>query len=553
MPLSALNPYLTKLLIDDAYAKKNLKLFLILALIGAVIFLINGAITALGGYLSRRLVLKVQFDITKKIYEHIQGLGMDFFKEKSSSEYVYKINTDISLISSFTCDSFAKIISLIPHILLILAIVTYLNWKMALLALLIAPLGYLQQYFFTSKIKVYTQNAIKKSQSAFDRLYEALTHILLVKAFRKEEREIATFNENFSARFKIELQKSRLSHISNFSSGITGKLTAGIVALYGGLQIIRGDMTLGGLTAVMIYIAQLSGLLSSAGSFYQAAAITSVSASRINEILDEKPKLLENKDALGCDILQGKIDFNKVSFAYKDKDYILKDITFTISANSKIALVGRSGCGKTTLLYILLRLYGPSGGIICIDGVNIKDIKSGSLAKNISIALQEAFLFNDTIENNILYGAARKASTKDVLKAAELTQAHEFIKDLPKGYAASMGEMACKLSEGQKQRIALARAVINRPKILILDEAMSSLDSETENKIMRNLKNEFKDSTLIVVSHRLSAVKQMDKVYFLNEGILEIATHQEFLNNNADYIELFAGQIEQEANESKTV
>ena len=230
----------------------------------------------------------------------------------------------------------------------------------------------------------------------------------------------------------------------------------------------------------------------------------------------------------------------------KSDEFIVKGMNFSIKPSSKIALVGPSGCGKTTLLALILRLYEPKEGAILIDDLDIRDMKLKSLKTQIGIALQEPFLWNDTVANNILYGA-EGAGREDLVKAAEIAEAHNFVSNLPKQYDSIIGEAACRISEGQKQRIAIARAVIGRPKILMLDEAMCSLDSETEDKIVDNIRREFENSTIIIVSHRLSTVRKMDCVYFLEgPGRMNIGTHDSLLTQNQKYRDLFASQIEKQ-------
>jgi ABC-type multidrug transport system fused ATPase/permease subunit len=222
-------------------------------------------------------------------------------------------------------------------------------------------------------------------------------------------------------------------------------------------------------------------------------------------------------DAIDHRILQGKIEFKDIVFGYSKGKPILRNITFSIAPTSKIVIVGPSGCGKTTLLSLMLRLYDVENGVILMDGMDIKKIKMKSLKEQIGIALQESFLWNDTVANNISYGA-EGAGEDDIIRAAKIAEAHNFILGLPKQYDSVVGEDACKISEGQKQRIAIARALIKRPKIIILDEALSSVDMETEEKIIANMRLEFKDSTVIVVSHRPSTMSKMDTVYSLEDG-----------------------------------
>jgi len=544
LPLSLLNPYLTKLVIDKAYGNRDLKLFLILAIIGGSIFIFNGLINSLSSYLSQRINHHVLFDITRDLFKHLQHLSLSFFKNRSTGEHIYRINADTASVSRFVCNTIPRIVELFPRFLFIIVIVFYLNWKLALLTVILVPIGYIHTYIFGRWLKEITRCMIDKTQNIFRRLHEVFVHIHLVKALGKENYEIKRFEETLTKRLDFELKNERLTNITAFSEAVLNKMLSGIIALYGGYQVIKGTMTLGSLTAIMIYLTQFMGLLNSIGKFYQNIIVNSVSCQRLVEILDVEPGIMDKEGAVDYRNLERGIEFRDASFLYERDKFILKDINFLIKQGSKIALVGPSGCGKTTLLTLLLRLYELIKGSILIDDFDIKDIKLESLKSQIGIALQEPFLWNDTIANNILYGA-ENATYEDMIKSAKLAEAHNFIMELPKKYDSIIGEMGCAISEGQKQRIAIARAIIKKPRLLILDEAMSSVDSETEEKIVDNMKRDFKDSTIVIVSHRLSTVKKMDLVYFLESpSNMKVGTHQELMEKSPKYKELFASQIE---------
>ena len=545
-PLGLLNPYLTKLVIDKAYANKDLKLFLILAVIGGSIFVFNGLMYSLNTYLSRRINRCVSFDMAKDIFRHLQSLPLSFFDNEYTSDHIYRISSDVGSVSNFVCDTIPQIIILLPRLLFILVIIFCLNWRLALFAFILVPIAHIRAYLFGKWLRVMTHRVIERSQDIFRELYEVFAHMHLVKAFGKEDYEVKKYEENLSKAIDFEIKNSKLSSISNFSSAVLDRVITGIIALYGGYQIIKGTMTLGSLTAVMIYSTQAVGLINLIGGFYETISINSVSRQRLAEILDIKPQIKDKEGAVTFQILQGRIEFRNVYFGYKEDEPVLKGLNFSIPPDSKIALVGASGCGKTTLLSLLLRLYEPTQGSILVDDVDIRDIKLESLKAQIGIALQEPFLLNDSIKNNILY-AKENASNDEVMEAAHIAEAHNFILSFPEKYDTQIGENACKISEGQKQRIAIARAVVKRPKILILDEGMSSLDSQTEENIIDNLRNEFRQSTLIVVSHRFSTVQKMDLVYFLgNPSHIEIGTHEKLIERSQKYRGLFASQIEPE-------
>lgn len=542
-PLALLNPYLTKLIIDKAYGNRDLKLFFILAIIGGGIFIFNGLINSLSGYLSQRISRNVRFDMTNDLFKHLQSLSLSFFQNRSSGEHMYRISSDVSMVSGFICNAVPQVILLFPRLLFILAIVFYLNWRLALLASLLVPISFLHPYFFAKWLREVARRMIEKSQDIFKGLHEVFSHMHLVKAFGKEYYEIKRFKQTLSRRMDFELKNARLSNVKSFSASILNKIISGSIAFYGGYLVIKGSMTLGSFTAVMIYLTQLTGLIQSIGNFYETVIVNSVSRERLRQIFNIEPQIQDSQDSIDYRISEGRIEFQGVWFGYKEDEFILEGISFSLEPASKIGLVGPSGRGKTTLLSLILRLYDVGRGSISIDGWDIKNIKLKSLKEQIGIALQEPVLWDDTIGFNILYGG-ENTSKEEMVKAAKIAEADEFILDLPQQYNFLIGEMACKISEGQKQRIAIARAVIKKPKILILDEALSSLDSETEDKIIDNITREFKESTVIVVSHRLSTARKMDLIYFLeSQTKMDIGRHEELMKRNPKYSQLFASQI----------
>ena len=535
-------PYLSKLVVDKAILNKELRTFILLGLIGTAVFIINGLIKAMASFLKKGVYLRVKFDLNKKVFGHLQKLPLGFFQNKSTGEHMFKIDYDVEQVTDLVSSVPEQLVSIFPRLFFILAIIFYLDWQMAIFSLVLAPILYLPIYYFTSRMRRVWEELTSNSQNIFKRLEEIFSHIYLVKAFGKEKKEISNYLTALIANIKINLKNVRLEVISNFTGGSFNRVIIGLITLFGGYQVIRGRITAGTLTAIIIYLTQLIGLQGSIGLFFQRIAMGQVSCKRLDEVLEKEPEVGELSGGQKKIILkQPRIEFKGASFGYRPKEYILKDLNFCIEKGFT-ALTGPSGCGKTTIVNLILRLYDPWQGQIFIDGYNIRDLKSSFLKEQIGVALQGPFLWNDTIENNIRY-ARENASKQEIIEAAGLTGLDEFVEDLPQGYQTLIGENACKLSEGQKQKIAIARALIKRPKILILDEAMSSMDSASEEKVLLNIKQSQKDLILIVVSHRLSTVRSADLVYFLlSADEMIIDRPESFLENNGQFIELFAGQ-----------
>ncbi|MBL7131044.1 MAG: ABC transporter ATP-binding protein [Candidatus Omnitrophica bacterium] len=540
--LGLINPYLTKLVIDKGIINKDLKAFVILVLIGAGIFILNGAVEGLKQFLGKYIRHKVNFGLNKQVFKHLEGLSLNYFQDKSTGEHLYKIGYDLERVTDFISTTPPQAITLFPKLLLTLGIVFYLNWRITLLSLVLAPFLYLPTYYFTRRMRKVWQALIEHSQDIFKSLQETFSHVQLVKVFGKEAASVNDYLKRLIVNIRLRIKNIRLEIFSGFASNAATRIILGVITFYGGYQVIKGEMTLGTLTAIMVYLRQLVGLQGNFAHFFQTVALGLISCQRVACVLDEKTKVVQARYAKELRLQKGQIVFQDVSFAYRAGEPVFEKLKFTIEGESHIALVGPSGCGKTTLLNLILRLYEPSSGDILIDGQRIKELSFSSLKGQIGMALQEPFLLNDTVRRNIAY-AVDGVDDKEIIEAARICGVDEFVRHLSKGYQTIIGENACKLSEGQKQKIAIARALVKKPKILILDEAFSSMDSASEEGIIRNIKENFKHITLIVVSHRLSTVLNADLVYFLNRpDRLIIGKAEELLRKDEEFSVLFAGQ-----------
>jgi len=541
--LGLANPYLTKLIIDKAYGNKDFKLFIILIAIGGIIFILNGVIAGLGGYLSRYIYLRIKFRLNRQVFKKLQGLPYSVLQDGSTGGYLYHISYDVETITRFVAVSLPQIISFIPKTLFIVAIIFYLNWKMALFSLMLIPFFYVLPFYFINPLRKRITACIKNSEGIFIRLQEAFSHMQLIKAFGKEGNEMEGYIKNLKNNFRFNLEITKSEILISFTNNLASRIISGLIVFYGGYQVIRGKMTLGSFSAIAIYFSQLAGLQNSFASFLQEMSRGLISQERLEGVFKMEAATIEKAEKEEAIFSKGKVEFKGVSFSYKKDKTIFEDLSFSIEGGSFIALVGPSGCGKTTIINLMARLFRPSTGEILIDGFNISDVKSATFYKQIGIVLQEPFLWNDTIENNIRY-AKEDASFEEIKEAARMACIGDFINTLPEGYSTVIGENACKLSEGQKQRLAISRALVKRPKVLMLDEAMSSLDSITETKIIKNIKEDRKDITIIVVSHRLSTVMYADLTYFINSPHeITIGEPKGLFEKNKEFYNLFAAQL----------
>lgn len=544
MLLGLVNPYIAKLVIDKAYKNRDLKLFVILIAIGGAIFLLNGIIGGVINYLNRYIRLRLNFDLNRKVFKRLQRFPYSFFQESSTGEHLYKISYDIEMVTNLIVNTLPQVLTQLPKSLFILVIIFYLNWKMGLFALALAPFLSLPAYYFIKRRKQGLKKWVEASQGIFKQLQEVFSHIQLVKVFGREGYEIKHYCRTLIERIRVSLKFARFEIAALFANSLVNRVILGLITFYGGYQLIKGELTLGSLSAITVYLTQLSGLQSIFVQFFRDMTVGLVSYERLETILNAgAPVVIEAKNAREIIFPKGRIEFRDVTFGYKQDRMILEKLSCCIKGGSCIALAGPSGCGKTTIINLILRLYNLSSGAILIDGHDLRNVKSKSLYAQIAAALQEPYLWNDTIESNIRYGDFGVTS-EEIVKAAEVACIDEVINNLNDGYRTVIGENACKISEGQKQRIAIARAIVKKPKILILDEGLSSVDAQTEEKIISNIKGFLKETTLIIVSHRVSAIQRMDMVYFLatpqemlidaHAGLLRNIVYQRYLASLSD-------------------
>lgn len=541
--LGLVNPYLAKLVIDKAYHNKDLKFFIVLLLAGAGVYIVNNVITGFNDYLSRYVKSRVNFDLRRAFFNKLQALPLNFFQDTSGGQSLFKLNYDTEQTAYFASDTVPQVFILFAKTLLTFAAIFYFDSKIAILALIVSPVLYLFPHYFAKRLRGILKAWVDDTERLFSGLEEVLTHFQVIKLFGRERFHRHGYVRGMINNFKLSLRSGKIEAVGSFMGNMINRAVLGLIILYGGYQVIRGHMSLGSITAVSIYLTQLSGLQDSYACFIQHLSLGQISSERLRAFLDSGCVVRGKEEAGFVKLESGRVEFRNINFAYRsDERFVLKDFSFCINGGDCVGIVGPSGCGKTTLLKLVLRLYEPASGQINIDGYPLNKINSASFHAQVSAALQETLLWNASVKDNILYGNP-DAGMDEVIFAARLAEADRFISELKGGYEAHLGEFASKISEGQKQRIALARALIRRPRILILDEAMSCLDPATEEKIMHNIRNEFRRSTIIIVSHRAQTAQNTDLVFFF-EGVSRILTgaHADLLGTSKKYAGFFANQ-----------
>ena len=499
-------------------------------------------------YLARIVLIKVGgkivFIMQKQLASSILTSDIHTLESKHSGQYLSHILFAVGQVNNLVSSGVLNIMKDSLTLIILVGLMFYQNWKLAFFALLMMPLAALVARSLGKRIGKATKESLQLNASLTTYLSEMLKGSRMIKIFQKEkfesERANKILEENMLIRNKVGFIMIRATPIMEL---LTGILIAGFI-YYSGFMIVSGEMGINNffsfLTAMMLAYQPIRSLATINMLFYQGA----VGAETVFKILDTEPNIKEIDSSPILEINTGNIEFNNVSFIYPKTDVnAVKNINISIKGGSTAALVGHSGAGKSTIINLLPRFFDPKEGEIYIDGQNINKVTLSSLRKNISMVSQDIILFDDTVRANIAY-AKLDAPEEQIIKACNFAAANDFIKSLPKSYETMIGENGIKLSGGQKQRISIARAVLKNSPIILLDEATSSLDSESEEKVQNAIINLTKNKTTLVIAHRLSTIIRADKIFVLNQGeIAGIGTHSELMKNSMIYQNLYSKQL----------
>ncbi|HHV59106.1 MAG TPA: ABC transporter ATP-binding protein [Clostridiaceae bacterium] len=508
-----------------------------------IVIYIFRAIAQFGtSYVSHYTAWQYLKDLRIHLYNHIQKLSLKYFDDKQTGELMSRIINDTRTFEQMTAHAIPTIIVNVLMVLGVSIILFYMNIPLALLTLIPIPFIVIIVLKFSLISRPKFKVAQEKIAELNSILQENISGIKEIKAFTQEEYESKRVGEkitNVSIYLLKALKVSAVFHPTiQFLSGI-GTV---IVIFFGGRLALAGKLPLEDLVAFILYLGNFYQPITALGQINEGLQQALASADRVLEVLNTQPDIIDPPNARDIKI-EGSIEFQDVSFMYIDSIPVLKNVSFKAEAGKTIALVGPTGVGKTTIARLIPRFYEAGSGKILIDGIDIKDIKLSCLRKHISIVSQDVFLFNGTVLENILYGKP-DATFDEVVAAAKTANAHDFIMKLKDGYNTHIGERGVKLSGGQKQRISIARAVLKNAPILILDEATSSVDTQTERLIQDALNKLMKNKTSIVIAHRLSTVENANRIIVLEEGsIIESGSHEELLKAKGLYSSLCAAQI----------
>ncbi|HEA6093795.1 TPA: SAV1866 family putative multidrug efflux ABC transporter [Staphylococcus aureus] len=494
-------------------------------------------------YLAQWTSNKILYDIRKKLYNHLQALSARFYANNQVGQVISRVINDVEQTKDFILTGLMNIWLDCITIIIALSIMFFLDVKLTLAALFIFPFYILTVYVFFGRLRKLTRERSQALAEVQGFLHERVQGISVVKSFAIEDNEAKNFdkkNTNFLTR---ALKHTRWNAYSFAAINTVTDIGPIIVIGVGAYLAISGSITVGTLAAFVGYLELLFGLLRRLVASFTTLTQSFASMDRVFQLIDEDYDIKNGVGAQPIEIKQGRIDIDHVSFQYNDNEApILKDINLSIEKGETVAFVGMSGGGKSTLINLIPRFYDVTSGQILIDGHNIKDFLTGSLRNQIGLVQQDNILFSDTVKENILLGRPT-ATDEEVVEAAKMANAHDFIMNLPQGYDTEVGERGVKLSGGQKQRLSIARIFLNNPPILILDEATSALDLESESIIQEALDVLSKDRTTLIVAHRLSTITHADKIVVIENGhIVETGTHRELIAKQGAYEHLYSIQ-----------
>jgi subfamily B ATP-binding cassette protein MsbA len=536
--------YLIKPVFDDLIVKKNREMLSVLCFAVLAIFGVKGASLCgnayLMSYVSQRIITKLRQDV----YDHIQCLPVPYLDKMQTGNLMSRIVNDVGAVQSTLSVSVTGIIKESFSVIGCIGIMLYMDWHLAIIAFFLVPVAFLPIF----KVgKILRKNSAKSQQSMADLyviIHETIAGNRIVKAFGMEAHEKDRFRHKNERLLELSMKAVLVSAVNSAAMEFLGGVGIVSIMFYGGYQIIGEKMTAGNLIAFLAALISLYDPVKRLAGFYSSVQQGLAAADRVYEMLAEPTETMDQPNALPLGPVRKHIEFRDVSFTYGKKP-VLSQISFRIEAGQVVALVGMSGAGKTTLINLIPRFYEVTGGAILIDGVDIREATLSSLRAHIAIVTQQTILFNDTIRNNIAYGDIRKRD-QDIIAAAKAANAYDFIIKLPRQFETNVGEQGIRLSGGERQRISIARALLKDAPLLILDEATSSLDSDSELEVQKALENLMKGRTTLVIAHRLSTIQNADSIIALANGrIVEQGRHSELMMLDSEYRRLYQLQFAQ--------
>jgi subfamily B ATP-binding cassette protein MsbA len=508
-----------------------------------LIFLVKNLFWYVQSFLVVRVEQGVIMDLRNKLYRHFHVLPLEYFHGQRTGVLISRITNDITLVRGAVANGFAEALRQGFLLLVYLFLVFWASWKLALIAMLLFPPAILIIGKFGQKVRKSSVLTQEKMGNMTSVLQETISGIRVVKAFVMEKFEIKKFTDTTKDYFKTMVRLTRIGSLGPPLTEVMGVLGAVLLLWFAGKDILTGNLDPGRLFLFLFAMLSLMQPIRSISNLNIDIQQGLAASKRIFEVLDTQPKIKDSPGAIRKESLERGVAFNNVCFSYDGDKEVLSGISFDVKAGEVVALVGPSGAGKSTLMDMLIRFYDPTAGEIRIDGIDLRKVALASLRNLMGIVTQETILFNDTVWNNIAYGHEH-ASGERVHNAARAANAHDFIMNMPSGYQTTIGDRGAKLSGGEKQRLAIARALFKNPPILVFDEATSSLDSQSEALVQEAIDRLMRGRTVFVIAHRLSTIQHVDKIIVLDHGrIVQTGDHKRLLEQGGLYKRLYDMQF----------
>ncbi len=541
--LTLVAPYLLKVAIDQFIATRDASGLTQVAVLLAATFVGIYATTAALQYLLSWIGQQVLKTLRAQLFRHLQILSMSYHDTHIVGVTISRVINDVSVINDLLSDGVVSLIGDVVVLLGIIVVMISLNARLALSTFAVLPLMVLATWWFTRQAQVAFRDTRSKIAAVVGDLAENISGMRVIQAFVQEDATQDRFDEVNRANRDANITAMRLSFVFLPSVDFLGMLATAIVLGFGGWAVVSGQVTLGIVVAFLAYVTRFFEPIQDLSQIYTTMQAAMAGGERVLNLLDSPPQVQDQPNARAMSTIIGRVELDRVSFAYRGDNVILRDVSLTIEPGQTIALVGPTGAGKTSIANLVARLYDVTEGAVRIDGMDVREVAQQSLRRQMGLVPQEPFLFSGTIEDNIRFGFAE--ATQAMLEdAARLANAHEFIAALPDGYRTVIQEGGVNLSVGQRQLICIARAVLANPRILILDEATASVDTMTEVLIQQALERLLKGRTAIVIAHRLSTIRHAAVICVVNDGrIVERGTHEELIARGELYRQLYERQF----------
>jgi ATP-binding cassette subfamily B multidrug efflux pump len=541
--LGLAGPYILAITIDNYIAKADISSLYWISAVYVAIYILSWIVSYIQTYLRFWLGQKLVFDLRRDMFGNLQQLSMSFYDKRHVGRIMSRVTNDVETLNEFLTSGVEAAIGDVFILIGIVAVMFILNTWLALVSLAVIPILLAGAILLGGRVREAYRITRKKISGVTANLAESISGMRVVQSFSREMANAQQFDRVNVENLQANIQAAKISALFFPLVDVLGSLGTCLVLWFGGAGVIESSISLGVLVAFMAYVTRFFMPIREISMLYNNVQSALAATERITEVVDAKPEVKEAEDAEQLPRIKGEIQFNHVSFGYEPNTYVLRDIDLEIHENERVALVGPTGAGKTSLANLAARFYDPQEGTITVDGYDLREVTLNSLRSQMGVVLQDPFLFTGSIKENIAYGKP-DAPEQGIIEAAKAVGAHDFIMNFAQGYDTNVGERGIRLSMGQRQLISVARALLADPRILILDEATSSVDPYTELLLQNALKKLLEKRTTLIIAHRLSTVRSADKIVVIDSGrIVDTGTHRELMSRKGLYKKLYEMQL----------